>query len=42
MSQSKVAVFLGDDASPEVMVPTIALLEKMKVPITLNIHWSDR
>ena len=36
MSQSKVAVFLGDDASPEVMVPTIALLEKMDVPITFE------
>lgn len=33
MSQFNVAVFLGDDASPEVMKPTVALLERMQLPI---------
>ncbi len=34
MSDKTVAVFLGDDASPEVMAPTVALLESLSLPIT--------
>ncbi|MFL2537111.1 MAG: isocitrate/isopropylmalate family dehydrogenase [Candidatus Azotimanducaceae bacterium] len=34
MSDKTVAVFLGDDASPEVMAPTVALLETLALPIS--------
>ena len=33
MSRKTVAVFPGDDASPEVMHPTVELLEKLHLPI---------
>ena len=33
MIRQTVAVFPGDDASPEVTMPTVALLEKMQLPI---------
>jgi len=33
MITKTVAVFPGDDASPEVMIPTVALLEKLQLPI---------
>ena len=34
--QKKVVVVDGDDASPEVMIPAVALLESMQLPITFE------
>ena len=33
MEHKKVVVFNGDDASPEVMIPTVEILEEMELPI---------
>jgi isocitrate/isopropylmalate dehydrogenase len=35
-SPKRVVVFDGDDASPEVMIPTVNLLESMQLPITFE------
>ena len=36
MEQKKVVVFNGDDASPEVMIPTVEILERMGLPISFE------
>ncbi|MDP7389825.1 MAG: isocitrate/isopropylmalate family dehydrogenase, partial [Pseudomonadales bacterium] len=36
MSVKQVSVFLGDDASPEVMEPTIDIVESMNLGLTFN------
>ncbi|GIS20021.1 MAG: hypothetical protein CM15mP120_19370 [Pseudomonadota bacterium] len=36
MSGKQVSVFLGDDASPEVMEPTIDIVESMNLGLTFN------
>ena len=33
MEHKKVVVFNGDDASPEVMIPAVEILEEMEMPI---------
>ena len=36
MEQKKVVVFNGDDASPEVMIPSVEILERMGLPISFE------
>ena len=36
MEQKKVVVFNGDDASPEVMIPTVEILERMGLHISFE------
>ena len=36
MEQKKVVVFNGDDASPEVMIPTVEILKRMGLPISFE------
>ena len=36
MEQKKVVVFNGDDASPEVMIPTIEILKNLDLPIEFD------
>jgi hypothetical protein len=39
MANKQVAVFMGDDASPEVMVPTVDLLRGMNLGLISSSRW---